>query len=231
MFNLPTLPSSSRPPWPYSYAVVALYGFLDTADKGRRAYDRAAASRDQQRYGLPPAASPAASLAACLTAAQQQPSQPPAGAGLLTLASLSAASSLRHSAAQAVGACGACLLPPPPAYHAPSAAEHQSLAVPVAAAVLDTALWHTAASLVIPGVVINRTVWAARHLLDRPAAVARLHPRLRQLAPSLTGLLCLPLAVHHIDDAVSHWMAAHLRPHMSQVCCACWCCCMCHLRG
>jgi hypothetical protein len=207
--------------------VVALYGLLDTADKGRRAYDRAAASRDQQRSALAAGASPAASLVACLAAAQQQqPLQPPAGAGLLTLAALSAAASPRHSAAQAVGACGACLLQPPPAYHAPSAAERQSLAVPVAAAVLDTALWHTAASLVIPGVVINRTVWAARHLLDCPAAVARLHPRMRQLAPSVAGLLCLPLVVHRIDDAVNHWMAAHLRSHMPEVCCACWCCCL-----
>ena len=186
--------------------MVALYGLLDTADKGRRAYDRVAASRDQREFAAPPAA---AGLGACV--AHQSPT-PPANAGRLTLAALSAAASLRHSAAQAVGACGTCL-PPPPAY--PSAAEHQSLAVPVVAAVLDTALWHTAASLVIPGVAINRTVWAARRLLDRPAAVARLHPRLRQLAPSVAGLLCLPLVVDHIDDAVSHWMATHLRPHLA----------------
>ncbi|PSC75737.1 mitochondrial fission process 1 [Micractinium conductrix] len=169
-----------------SYAVVALYGVLDAADKGAKA-----AARN----------------------AQPAPCAPPHGAGAaLPLPAAAAACAGRLAAA------AAARLPAPPAhlYTANSANEAASIpvAVPVAAAVLDTALWHAAASLAIPAALINRTVWAARALAARPSAVAALHPRLRQLAPPLAGLAMIPLAVHRIDEAVTEWMDAHFRPHL-----------------
>lgn len=96
-----------------SYAVVALYGVLDAADKGAKA-----AARN----------------------AQPAPCAPPHGAGAaLPLPAAAAACAGRLAAA------AAARLPAPPAhlYTANSANEAASIpvAVPVAAAVLDTALW------------------------------------------------------------------------------------------
>ncbi|KAL4423400.1 hypothetical protein ABPG77_009978 [Micractinium sp. CCAP 211/92] len=169
-----------------SYAVVALYGAVDTADKGQRAYARALAA---QR-------APATTPFAC---------QLPAG-------------SCPASAAAVAGAT--CLPGAPPALlyraHAASISERlsHSVAAPVAAAVLDTALWHAAASLAIPAALINRTVWAVRQLATRPAVAARLHPRAAALLPPAAGLAMIPLAVHHIDEGVTRWMDVHLRPHL-----------------
>ncbi|KAL4443282.1 hypothetical protein ABPG75_011019 [Micractinium tetrahymenae] len=172
-----------------SYAVVALYGAVDTADKGRRAHARALAAQQ----------------------ARQAPSAVPLPA---------AAAAAVAAASTAAAACASCLPGAPPASlyraHAASISEQPGypVAVPVAAAVLDTALWHSAASLAIPGVLINRTVWAVRHLVARPAAAARLHPRAAALLPPAAGLALIPLVVHHIDEGVTEWMDAHLRPHL-----------------
>ena len=72
-----------------------------------------------------------------------------------------------------------------------------------AAAMADAALWHAAASVVLPGVIINRSVWATRTILHKAAAP----PAMVGSLPTAVGLLMIPLIVHHIDDAVTCAMA------------------------
>lgn len=83
---------------------------------------------------------------------------------------------------------------------------------PVAATVLDSFLWHAAASLLLPYIVINRTVWAASKAL---AHHPRLSPTLRHSLPSLAGLAMIPLVVPHIDHAVDKWMDSAVRPRLN----------------
>ncbi len=131
-----------------SYAVVAAYGLLDTADKGRRAYSRT----HQARAAAP---SPAFAAGGGLPALPRtRPDLPLASAG---------AAAFAHTATSVAAACAACL-PPPAAYGvaaASSIAEQHSAAVPVAAAILDSTLFHATASLAIPALLINRWARAA----------------------------------------------------------------------
>eukprot|EP00887_Chlorella_sp_A99_P001019 scaffold14.g1019.t1 len=179
-------PFISRRAYLASYAVVAAYGIADTLDKGRAAYARSAAAAAQQQHPAQPGTLPPAALCTCWTQSPQ---------GL----------------AQACAAGAASLAPP--SMMARSTHEAPTALVPVTAAVADTALWHAAASLAIPGVLINRTVWAGGRLLAS-------HPRLlpwrhaARAAPSLVGLSLIPLLVPHIDEAVTEWMEAHVRPQL-----------------
>ena len=113
---------------PCSYAVVAAYGLLDTAAKGRQAYERAAAASLASSGRLPAGPAPLAAL-------------PPAAASVAA----ACAAYLPHAHVYAHAA-------------ASSITEYQPAAVPVAAAVLDTLLWHSAASIAIPAALINRCV-------------------------------------------------------------------------
>lgn len=191
-----------------SYAVVAAYSLLDTADKGRRAYWRTHQARAEA------APSPAFATGGSLPARPRSlPDLPLASAA--ASATVASAAAFAHAAVGVAAACAACL-PPPAAYGgaaASSIAEQHSTAVPVAAAVLDATLFHATASLAIPALAINRTVWATRHLLSRPA-LARLPASLRAAGPSAAGLALIPLAVPHIDAAVERALDRHLRPHL-----------------
>jgi fission process protein 1 len=195
-----------------SYAVVAAYSLLDTADKGRRAYARTHQAR---------AAAPSPVFAAAGSGLPALPRTLPdlplaSAAASATVASATAsATAFARTTAGVAAACAACL-PPPAAYGgaaASSIAEQHSTAVPVAAAILDATLFHATASLGIPALAINRTVWATRHLLSRPS-LARLPASLRAAAPSAAGLALIPLAVPHIDAAVERLLDSHLRPHL-----------------
>lgn len=258
---------------------MAAYGLLDIADKGRRAHHQASAPRHCSPASLPAIAAASLSAGSPTSAAASLALAPD-----LPLASLptSASALFQQTAAGVAAACAACL--PPPATYVTAAAssisEQPSSAVPVAAAVLDTALWHGAASLALPCLLINRcawlaagigvgremggwgpapcaglpgrepvsllhlllacpadcslpssplfsepsrlhspplpahllrTVWATRLLLST-AAFKALPPRALVLAPSAVGLAIIPLAVPHIDEAVTEWMD-RLRPH------------------
>ena len=66
---------------------------------------------------------------------------------------------------------------------------------------IDTLLWQTLASVAIPGLTINRVVWAA----------ARLCPAGSRL-PTVAGLACIPLIVRPIDEGVDWLLSASLRP-------------------
>lgn len=79
-----------------------------------------------------------------------------------------------------------------------------------AVAITDAAMWHAAASVVIPGVLINRSVWATKRALQRVGAPLHVVTAL----PTAVGLMMIPLLVHHIDDAVTRAMEQHVRPHL-----------------
>ena len=188
---------------------MVLYGIADTYDKGAKAATAAAAAHAP----APDPAAAAPKAASPLSASMPQ----------LTTARLTA-TYLDHHMASLYG------LPPPlhrPELHPPrhhqlqqhcasasSGVERPAPAVPVAAAVLDAALFHAAASLALPGLLINRTVWASSRALALVPARWGLHPRLRAQAPSALGLSLLPLAVHRIDACVEGWIEAYLRPHL-----------------
>ncbi|KAL4538027.1 hypothetical protein Ndes2526B_g04128 [Nannochloris sp. 'desiccata'] len=91
--------------------------------------------------------------------------------------------------------------------------EQQRFLTPVSATVVDSLLWHGAASLALPFMVINRTVWAAGKVLARHHS--HLSPALHHALPTLAGLAMIPLAVPHIDHAVTQWMDTKVRPHLS----------------
>ncbi len=113
--------------------MVAAYGLADTVDKGRKAYV----------YSLPSSFGGASGSSYGGSAV---PGGPP-------VALSGSARGMARSVADAV-----CLAQQAASQRqlAGSAREQQSLAVPVAAAVLDSAVFHGVASLAIPAVMINR---------------------------------------------------------------------------
>lgn len=50
--------------------------------------------------------------------------------------------------------------------------------------------------------------------MARAPQAAACFPRLARLGPSAAGLALIPLAVPHIDEAVTRWFDAHLRPRL-----------------
>ncbi|KAI3426880.1 hypothetical protein D9Q98_006826 [Chlorella vulgaris] len=189
-----------------SYAVVALYGLADTADKGRRAY----LQHQDAKPRVPQLASAPLANAAIAAAALAGPAAATAATSRVKGQPLASAFALPRSATS----CAACALPTA-FYLAPSSATEPratAATASVASAVAETAVWHAAASLAIPAAMINRTVWATTQLLSKGAWAARLHPRVRQLAPSAAGLALIPLLVPHVDEAVTAWMEQHVHP-------------------
>ena len=171
----------------------------DAVDKGWRAYQAArrgqAPSQQQQERSPLMAGLSAAALRACCTHNPQGVMQACAdSAAFLLVASASAATALPAAVNVAAG----------------SAREQRSPLLPLAASVADTAMWHAVASLAIPGVIINRTVWASGRLLA--ARPGLLSPALARAVPTVAGLSLIPLLVPHIDEAVSVFMDGHVRP-------------------
>jgi fission process protein 1 len=68
-------------------------------------------------------------------------------------------------------------------------------------------LWQGLASVAVPGVLINRIVWAAGKL--------PLLPRTRAWLPTVTGLACIPFIVKPVDDATDVFMDTLIRPQYS----------------
>lgn len=185
----PSLPLTCPNLGARSYGVVAAYGLADTTSRGMHAYTAACGD----------AATTTTTTTGCSSGS---------AAAAVPLATRTAGA-FADSARELAGACSDCLAPG--CAVASSAAEPHSAAVPVPAAVLDSVLWHGAASLVIPGVLINRAVWASGRLLER---LPRAPPRLRAAGPSALGLALIPIAVPHIDEGVTRWMDSHVRPHL-----------------
>ncbi|GBG29966.1 Mitochondrial fission process protein 1 [Hondaea fermentalgiana] len=69
-------------------------------------------------------------------------------------------------------------------------------------AAADTLVWQTFASVLLPGMIINRVVWAASHAYSSPALVSRVSPSVLRFAPVMTGLAAIPFIVEPIDNFV-----------------------------
>ncbi|BFG03017.1 mitochondrial fission process protein 1 [Drosophila madeirensis] len=64
----------------------------------------------------------------------------------------------------------------------------------------DVFSWQMMASVIIPGLVINRITWASRLMLSKaPGAIAK-------TVPTLIGLASIPLIIHPIDSLVDRLM-------------------------
>mmetsp|Transcript_59446 Transcript_59446/g.140069 ORF Transcript_59446/g.140069 Transcript_59446/m.140069 type:complete len:167 (-) Transcript_59446:61-561(-) len=73
----------------------------------------------------------------------------------------------------------------------------------------DTLVWQGLASVAIPGLVINRVVWAAQKV--------KWPGPMKVLAPTIIGLSSIPFIVTPIDEGVHHLMDNTLRPAMHQL--------------
>ena len=65
--------------------------------------------------------------------------------------------------------------------------------------ILDTLVWQGLASVVIPGLIINRLCAGSRVLLNRPYAVKVLSQQVRRWAVTGVGLSSIPMIIHPID--------------------------------
>eukprot|EP00873_Tetraselmis_striata_P000598 jgi/Tetstr1/420862/TSEL_011935.t1 len=85
----------------------------------------------------------------------------------------------------------------------------QDSKMPVLVAVADTLIWQSLASVMAPGLAINRAVWASDLLLG--AAGPRMPAPLRRWGPTVVGLGLIPLIVHPIDEGVTWLMERTVR--------------------
>lgn len=99
------------------------------------------------------------------------------------------------------------------AYHNEAPGSQYSRGAATMAAVVDTGVWQTLASVVIPGLTINRVVALSGPPLLRSAA----SPALKRWGPTAIGLAVIPFIVHPIDTAVHAVMDYTLRPLLDQL--------------
>ncbi|XP_077441599.1 mitochondrial fission process protein 1 [Vanacampus margaritifer] len=78
----------------------------------------------------------------------------------------------------------------------------------VAAAVADTFVWQTLASIVIPGFTINRLCAATLHLLGR---TTKLPLPVRKWTTTAVGLSIIPFIISPIDKSVDYLLDSSLR--------------------
>lgn len=74
---------------------------------------------------------------------------------------------------------------------------------------VDTLVWQSLASVVIPGFTINRIVWLAKKLTD--SVDGKLPAPARKWAPTLIGLSFIPFIVHPIDEGVTKLLDLTIR--------------------
>jgi len=86
--------------------------------------------------------------------------------------------------------------------------------MPIVTAVADTLLWQTFASVVVPGMAINRAVWASDIALT---SIPKLPMTVRRWGPTLVGLSLIPLIVHPIDNGVTWVMERTVRKYYSSL--------------
>eukprot|EP00327_Prymnesium_parvum_P010875 CAMPEP_0184395860 /NCGR_PEP_ID=MMETSP0007-20130409/46313_1 /TAXON_ID=97485 /ORGANISM="Prymnesium parvum, Strain Texoma1" /LENGTH=179 /DNA_ID=CAMNT_0026748317 /DNA_START=36 /DNA_END=575 /DNA_ORIENTATION=+ len=69
----------------------------------------------------------------------------------------------------------------------------------------DTLVWQALASVIVPGALINRVVWAAGRMSRGP-----------RWMPTAVGLGCVPFIVGPIDHGVNYLMDVGVRPFYSK---------------
>ena len=82
----------------------------------------------------------------------------------------------------------------------------------IAEAAIDTLLWQSFASVIIPGFVIHAVVDAATAGTKKIAKMPRLAKR---WGPTALGLLAIPLIIHPIDHFVDWAMDSTVRPFIA----------------
>lgn len=70
---------------------------------------------------------------------------------------------------------------------------------PAIGTAVDTLLWQTLASVIVPGFTINRVVKASAYVIKRSAVAS---PPVVRWLPTAVGLGIIPLIIHPIDEAV-----------------------------
>jgi fission process protein 1 len=100
---------------------------------------------------------------------------------------------------------------------ASSVALADKVPVPVVHAFIDTLLWQGVASVMLPGLVINRTVWAASRGFNTQAVRSAVSPSVIKWAPTLIGLAIIPLIVHPIDEFVHNVMDCTTRKYAAKL--------------
>lgn len=78
----------------------------------------------------------------------------------------------------------------------------------MALAVVDTFVWQSLASVVIPGFTINRLCAASLYVLG---TMTRWPPTVRKWTTTTLGLLAIPVIVHPIDRSVDFLLDSSLR--------------------
>lgn len=74
----------------------------------------------------------------------------------------------------------------------------------------DVFLWQTSASVIIPGIVINRITWGAGKLVKN----AKISNVARKWLPTCIGLAAIPFIIKPIDTAVDHAMDRTYRKYV-----------------
>lgn len=74
----------------------------------------------------------------------------------------------------------------------------------------DSLLWHSSASVVLPGVIIHQSVSIAKKVFSNPQY--NFSPKTIARVPIGVGLLMIPVIVKPIDHLVDYLMDTYLRP-------------------
>eukprot|EP00183_Erythrolobus_madagascarensis_P002628 CAMPEP_0185849214 /NCGR_PEP_ID=MMETSP1354-20130828/3786_1 /TAXON_ID=708628 /ORGANISM="Erythrolobus madagascarensis, Strain CCMP3276" /LENGTH=246 /DNA_ID=CAMNT_0028549697 /DNA_START=32 /DNA_END=772 /DNA_ORIENTATION=+ len=76
---------------------------------------------------------------------------------------------------------------------------------------VDSLLWQSFASVIIPGYIINRIVFASNYAMDH-LSHGHLGPAVEHWFPTVAGLVMIPAIVRPIDDFVHRVMDVVVRP-------------------
>ena len=79
----------------------------------------------------------------------------------------------------------------------------------VARSAIDTLLWQSLASVVVPGITIHQIVHMTSKLIERQKSVPF---GIRRWAPTLVGLTTIPFIIHPLDNVVHFLLDLTVRP-------------------
>jgi fission process protein 1 len=82
--------------------------------------------------------------------------------------------------------------------------------IEVVKASVDTLIWQSLASVIIPGFTINRIVWASKKLMDSEV-LTKIPGSAKKWAPTIIGLSFIPFIVHPIDEGVTRLLDMTIR--------------------
>ena len=77
---------------------------------------------------------------------------------------------------------------------------------------LDALIWQSLASVMIPGYVINRIVWATKYVIPKA-----MPPHPARYLPTAIGLGSIPFIIHPIDEFTHYLLDGTLRRLLSRI--------------